>query len=314
MDLKSQSYLTAFDFGMDEESIKQSIANHIEYTRVRDGFSAQPLDFFWAVARSARDRMVDRWNKTSRRYYEQRAKRIYYLSLEFLLGRLLEDALHNLGILEPTRKALASFDVDLNELFEAEQDAGLGNGGLGRLAACFLDSMATLGLAGMGYGIRYEYGIFRQEITNGAQVERADNWLRYGSPWEVQRPDVLFPVQFGGRLARFTGPSGRQQSVWLEADVVMAMAYDILVPGYQNQVVNTLRLWSATASREFNFADFNRGDYIQSIQDKNATENISRVLYPNDMVVQGRELRLKQEYFFVSATLQDALRRHLKIN
>jgi starch phosphorylase len=304
-------FLTAFDLGMDQPAIKQSIANHVEYTRVKDEYTVTALDLFWAVARVARDRMVDRWNKTQQGYHRQRRKRVYYLSLEFLLGRLLQDSLLNLGILEPTRQAVADLGFDLDTLLEAEPDAGLGNGGLGRLAACFLDSMATLGIAGTGYGIRYEYGIFRQEIVGGGQLERADNWLRYGNPWEVERPDILFKVQFGGRVNRYTGAGGRVCCQWLDADVVMAMAHDLLVPGYRNGVVNTLRLWGAKASREFSFAEFNRGDYIQSIQDKNASENISRVLYPNDMVLVGRELRLKQEYFFVSATLQDALRRHL---
>jgi len=311
MQKADESYLTSSDLGLDKDSIKRSIANHIEYTRVTDESSATPLDFYWAVARSVRDRMVDRWNKTQHSAHAPTARRVYYLSLEFLLGRLLETNLLNVGLYEPVREALAELGYDIQDLLAEEQDAGLGNGGLGRLAACFLDSMATAGLPAVGYGIRYEYGIFRQEIANGAQLERADNWLRYGNPWEVEKPARIFPVRFGGRVHRATSSGGKDHFHWEGADVVMAMAHDILIPGYGNGIVNTLRLWSAKAAREFSFADFNRGDYLQSLYDKNATENISRVLYPNDMVDQGRELRFKQEYFFVSATLQDVIARHL---
>ncbi len=311
MQKAEESYLTSSDLGLDKDSIKRSIANHIEYTRVADESSATPLDFYWAVARSVRDRMVDRWNKTQHSAHAPTARRVYYLSLEFLLGRLLETNLLNVELYEPVREALAELGYDIQDLLAEEQDAGLGNGGLGRLAACFLDSMATAGLPAVGYGIRYEYGIFRQEIVNGAQLERADNWLRYGNPWEVEKPSRIFPVRFGGRVHRATSSAGKDHFHWEAADVVMAMAHDILIPGYRNGIVNTLRLWSAKAAREFSFADFNRGDYLQSLYDKNATENISRVLYPNDMVDQGRELRFKQEYFFVSATLQDVIARHL---
>ncbi|MCK9462091.1 MAG: glycogen/starch/alpha-glucan phosphorylase, partial [Proteobacteria bacterium] len=265
-------------------------------------------------ARSVRDRMLDRWNRTQQGYYRPDVKRVYYLSLEFLIGRLLRNALLNLGMLEEARGALADFGIDIEDVFNEEWDAGLGNGGLGRLAACFLDSMATLGLPAMGYGIRYEYGIFRQHIVGGKQLEAPDNWLRYRSPWDIPRPDYLFPVRFNGRVVSRTDESGRTAFNWVDTSTVMAMAHDFLVPGYKNDVVNTLRLWSAKASREFDFANFNRGDYIQAVQDKNASENISRVLYPNDKVLQGRELRLKQEYFFVSATLQDAIRRHVKLH
>lgn len=301
------SYLTASDLGMDKRSIKQSVANHIEYTQGKDEYSATPLDFFWALARSARDRMFDRWNKTQQGYYVRDVRRVYYLSLEFLPGRLLEDGLYSLGIHDEAESALSELGLKLSDLAEMEVDPGLGNGGLGRLAACFLDSMATLAVPAMGYGIRYEYGIFRQAIVEGQQVERADNWLRYGNPWDMPRPERLYVVPFGGRVEL---KHGRVE--WVDTETVIAMAHDIPVPGYRNGVVNTLRLWAAKASREFDFQDFNRGDYIAAIEAKNATENISRVLYPNDMVIQGRELRLKQEFFFVSATLQDAIYRHLK--
>jgi starch phosphorylase len=307
-------YLTESDQSMDAEGIKRSFAEHIEYTQAKDRFSVTPLDFFQSLARTVRDRMSDRWNRTQQRYYREDAKRVYYLSLEFLLGRLLRDGLNNLGMLEPTREALAALRIDLDEVLESEWDAGLGNGGLGRLAACFLDSMATLGLPATGYGIRYEYGIFKQVIVDGAQVESPDNWLRYGNPWEIPRPEVLHPVKFYGHVEPRTTASGRVVYDWVDTQVVMAMAYDVLVPGFRNDVVNTLRLWAAKASREFDLCNFNRGDYVMAVHEKNATENISRVLYPADQVVQGRELRLKQEYFFVSATLQDAVQRHMKVH
>ena len=308
------AFLTEVDYGLDVEEIRKSFADHVEHTQCKDEFSVTPLDFFQALARATRDRMIDRWNKTQQEYYRRDVKRVYYLSLEFLLGRLLRDGLLSLGMYEAAREALAGVGIDLEQVIETEWDAGLGNGGLGRLAACFLDSMATLGLPAMGYGIRYEYGIFKQVLVNGEQVESPDNWLRYGNPWEIPRPECLYPVRFYGHVVPGRTEDGRAIFDWRDTQVVMAMAYDIPVPGYRSEVVNTLRLWSAKASREFDLRNFNRGDYVEAVQEKNATENISRVLYPSDQVVQGRELRLKQEYFFVSATLQDALRRHLKVH
>jgi starch phosphorylase len=304
--------LTDYDLGMDADALKLAIANHVEYTLGKDEYSVTPRDFFWATARAARDRMIDRWNKTQQGYYERDARRVYYLSMEYLLGRLLRDGLSNLGVLEETRAALANFGEDLDAICEQEHDPGLGNGGLGRLAACFLDSMATLGIPAMGYGIRYEYGIFRQTIVDGEQVEQPDNWLAYGSPWELSRPDHLFTIQFNGRVEPRLDERGDLVYEWVDTDDVIAMANDIPVPGYATDCVNTLRLWSAKATREFDITNFNRGDYVEAVRQKNATEDISRVLYPNDQVMQGKELRLKQEYFFVAATLQDAVRRHLK--
>jgi len=310
--VRPANYLTAYDLPLDRDSLRLGVANHIEYTQGKDEFTATQLDYFMAAAYATRDRLFDRWNKTQQHYYRKDQRRVYYLSMEFLLGRLFEDSLSNLGIRESMNAALSDLGMETSELAEAEYDAGLGNGGLGRLAACLLDSMATVGLPGMGYGIRYEYGIFEQQIVDGRQVERADNWLRYGNPWEVARPEQRFLVRFGGRVVGGPDHVGRSVFNWLETDDVWAMPYDTLVPGYGNDVVNTLRLWSASATRGFQFSYFNDGDYIKAVENKNQTENISRVLYPNDMVEQGRELRLKQEYFFVSATLQDALQRHLK--
>jgi len=312
MSIRPANFLTSYDLPLDRESLKLGVANHIEYTQGKDEFSATQLDYFMAAARATRDRLFDRWNKTQQLYYRKDHRRVYYLSMEFLLGRLFEDSLLNLGIRDTMNGALSDLGLDSAELAQAEYDAGLGNGGLGRLAACLLDSMATVGLPGMGYGIRYEFGIFEQQIVGGRQVERADNWLRYGNPWEVARPEQRYLVRYGGRVEQQLDHVGRNVFNWVDTDDVWAMAYDILVPGYGNDVVNTLRLWSASATRGFQFSYFNDGDYIKAVEAKNATENISRVLYPNDMVAQGRELRLKQEFFFVSATLQDAIQRHLK--
>jgi starch phosphorylase len=207
----------------------------------------------------------------------------------------------NLGIDGECDEAMYQIGLDIEELEEIEDDAGLGNGGLGRLAACFLDSMATLGLAAYGYGLRYEYGIFTQKVEDGWQVEYPDEWLRYGNPWEKPRPEYTIPVHFYGRL--------NEKGEWVDSHVVMAMPYDTPVPGYQNETVNTLRLWSAKATKSFELTDFSRGDYISAVLDRNNAENISRVLYPNDNFFEGKELRLKQEYFMVSATLQDIIRR-----
>ena len=309
---KSLAGLTSYDLPMDQEAIRRSFANHVEYSVAKDEYSATALDFYTSAALTTRDRMFDRWNKTQQSYYTHDQKRVYYLSLEFLIGRQLEDALLNLGMREQMAGAVGEFELSLEDIIEQEWDAGLGNGGLGRLAACFLDSMATLRIPAMGYGIRYEYGIFKQVLQNGVQKEYADNWLRYGNPWEIPRAERLFPVRFRGRVETVTAPDGRTVARWVDTEDVMAMAYDIPVPGYRNDCVNTLRLWSAKATREFDFSYFNQGDYVQALHDKTANENISRVLYPNDTMLVGKELRLQQEYFFVSATVQDALTRHLK--
>uniref|UniRef100_A0A8C0UHH6 Alpha-1,4 glucan phosphorylase n=1 Tax=Cyanistes caeruleus TaxID=156563 RepID=A0A8C0UHH6_CYACU len=230
--------------------------------------------------------------------------RIYYLSLEFYMGRTLQNTMVNLGLQNACDEAIYQLGLDLEELEEIEEDAGLGNGGLGRLAACFLDSMATLGLAAYGYGIRYEFGIFNQKIVDGWQVEEADDWLRYGNPWEKARPEYMLPVHFYGRVEHT--PEGVK---WIDTQVVLAMPYDTPVPGYKNNTVNTMRLWSAKAPNDFNLQEFNMGDYIEAVLDRNLAENISRVLYPNDNFFEGKELRLKQEYFVVAATLQDIIRR-----
>ncbi len=286
----------------------EAFARQMTYSVVRDEYTATSYDTFKALALAVRDQIVERWFATQSHYYKTDAKRVYYLSLEFLLGRALTHNMINLGASEIYRDAVEDLGYDLDALREEEPDAGLGNGGLGRLAACFLDSAATLDLPFYGYGIRYEYGIFRQHFENGFQVETPDNWLRYGNPWEIARPDVLFPIHFYGRSAT-RSIDGVTRFDWVDTQDIWAMAYDIPIIGYRNDTVNTLRLWAAKSSREFDLARFNAGDYVRAVEHKNETENISKVLYPPDDQYAGKELRLKQQYFFVSATIQDLIRR-----
>ena len=296
----------------DSKYLAQSIIEHLHYTIGKDKFTSTKRDVYMAVAHAVRDQLVSRWIKTQQEYYNADAKRVYYISMEFLIGRTLCNSLVNLGILENCRKAVSDLGYNLDEIFEMESDAGLGNGGLGRLAACFLDSMATLAIPGYGYGIRYDYGIFTQKIQDGYQVETPDNWLRYGNPWEMCRSEYLYPIQFYGRTIQYTDSSGKLRTDWIDTQEVVAVAYDTPVPGYKNDTVNTMRLWQAKSTRGFDFNYFNHGDYIRAVEDIALTENISRVLYPNDNVFEGKELRLKQEYFLVSATIQDILRRYNK--
>ncbi|MFP5246305.1 MAG: glycogen/starch/alpha-glucan phosphorylase [Thermoanaerobaculia bacterium] len=297
---------------LDPDSIVEAFGHRMMYSVARDEFNANEENVFQALAYTTRDRLMDRWFPTQDEYYRSDVKRVYYLSLEFLLGRLLIDNIINLGAEPQFAEAVKRIGYDLEQLADRENDAGLGNGGLGRLAACFLDSASTLGLPFYGYSIRYEYGIFRQRIVDGNQVESPDNWLRYGNPWEVAHPDVIFPVRFYGRVESFVDEHGRSRMRWVDAQQVYAMAYDIGVPGYCNDVVNTLRLWGAKSSREFDLEKFNAGEYVEAVEDKTSSENISKVLYPSDAQYAGRELRLKQQYFFTSATIQDILRRFRK--
>ncbi|KAJ7345311.1 hypothetical protein JRQ81_001261 [Phrynocephalus forsythii] len=285
--------------------LKKGFNRHLHFTLVKDRNVATPRDYYFALAHTVRDHLVGRWIRTQQYYYEKDPKRIYYLSLEFYMGRTLQNTMINLGLQNACDEAIYQLGLDIEELEEIEEDAGLGNGGLGRLAACFLDSMATLGLAAYGYGIRYEYGIFNQKIRDGWQVEEADDWLRHGNPWEKARPEYMLPVHFYGRVEHT--PLGVR---WVDTQVILALPYDTPVPGYMNNTVNTMRLWSARAPNDFNLRDFNVGDYIQAVLDRNVAENISRVLYPNDNFFEGKELRLKQEYFVVAATLQDIIRRY----
>ena len=304
--------MTAVDLEFDQlnssvEALRRSISNRLMYGVGKDAVAARPQDWLHAAALAVRDRLVARWMSTTRRQYEQDAKRVYYLSMEFLIGRTFTNALVALGIYDQMKEALASVGVDMESLIDLEPDAALGNGGLGRLAACFLDSMATLGIPGFGYGIRYEYGMFRQQIVDGEQVETPDYWLRAGNPWEFPRPEIQYPVHFGGRTVQRDG-----HIEWVDTQHVNATAYDTVIPGYATSATNTLRLWSARAPEELDLSAFNQGDYQRAVETRNASENVSRLLYPDDSTMAGRELRLRQEYFFVSATMQDLIRRYLR--
>ena len=292
--------------------IIKSFLEHLEYTLGKDKYTASRFDVYNAIAYSVRDRLVERWLDTQQAYYNSDQKRVYYISMEFLMGRTLENSLINLGLLDEFRDAMNSLGFNFDDIQEMEQDAGLGNGGLGRLAACFLDSMATMSIPAYGYGIRYEYGIFRQKIVDGAQLEVPDNWLRYRNPWELDRQEHLHPVRFYGRVETSVSEKGKIVYDWIETEDVMAMAYDTPIPGYGTKTVNTMRLWSAKATREFDLNFFNEGNYIRSVEKKMLSENISKVLYPSDDIPEGKELRLKQEYFLACATVHDVLYRFRK--
>jgi starch phosphorylase len=297
-----------------EPSLKSDILRHIEFTLADDPRMADKYACFMGLAYSIRDRLVGRWMKSQRSLYDGMAKRVYFLSLEFLPGRFLMNYLLSLNLLEEARSALYDLGFDLDELEEEEWDAGLGNGGLGRLASCYMDSIACMKLPGYGYGIRYDYGLFHQVLEDGYQKEECDNWVRNGSPWEIQRRDRLVPVRFYGRSESYRDQDGRLRFRWVDGEEVLAMASDILVPGFDDEYVTNMRLWIAQSSREFNLQEFSQGDYAGAVEAKVLSENISKVLYPSDEIAVGRELRLKQQYFFVAATLNDILRRYKKQN
>lgn len=290
---------------MTVEAIKKSIVYKLIFLIGRSPREASQRDWLNATLHAVRDLVTEGWITTARQTRAEDARRVYYLSMEFLIGRTLSNAMIAEGIYGLAQEALSELNVDLEEVLEKEVDPGLGNGGLGRLAACFMDSIATLGLPGMGYGIRYEYGMFRQKIENGQQVECPDAWLEKGAPWEFIRPSKRFTVEFGGNI-HFEG----KKCIWQDTEKVTALAYDQMIPGYQNNSAATLRLWSAHAGEVFNLSDFNRGEHLAALEEHSANKNLSRVLYPDDSTWNGRELRLRQEYFLVSASLQDILRRH----
>ena len=298
--------------GRDKKSLQEDFVNHLEFSLAKDRYSATKLDFYKCIALLVRDRLFERWIETQQAYYDKDVKRIYFISMEYMMGRLLGNNMLNLGLTETISAALWELGLTLEELQSAENDAGLGNGGLGRLAACFLDSMATLELPAYGYGIRYEYGIFSQKIQNGCQTEIPDYWLRYGYPWEIERAEFTYTIKFYGKVRNYNDLKQNIRFEWVDTDDIIAVAHDIPIPGYQNNTVNTLRLWSAKSSEEFNLSYFNHGDYDRAVQDKIESENISKILYPRDDLLQGRELRLKQEYFLSSATIQDIIRRFKK--
>ena len=296
---------------MSPEGIRHAFLDHLRFTIGKDDRHATPHDRFMALSLTARDRLTARWIRTQEAYRADDAKRVYYLSAEFLLGRALRNNLFNIGMLEATETVLRQMGLGLSDIFEQERDAGLGNGGLGRLAACYLDSMATLAIPGYGYGIRYEFGIFDQVIRNGAQIERPEEWLRMGNPWEVPRPEYTQHVHFYGHTETVQNGDGQPRVRWVGTTGVLGVPYDMPIAGFGSENVNTLRLWSARASEEFDLSVFNAGDYERAVFDKNASENISKVLYPNDLLIVGKELRLKQQYFFVACSIADLLRRHL---
>ena len=293
---------------------RAAVLDKLTYAVGKDPEHAFDHDWFEAIALAARDHMVDHWMDHTRRAYRRSQKRVYYLSLEFLIGRLLYDSLSNLGLLDIARDALEGLNVDLERIRLLEPDAALGNGGLGRLAACFMESMSTLGIAAHGYGIRYEHGLFRQAVVDGWQQEQTENWLDFGNPWEFERAEVIYPISFGGSVETVLDSHGQQRQVWTPGETVRAVAYDTPVVGWRGASVNTLRLWRARALEELHLERFNAGDHLGAVAEVARAESISRVLYPADSTEAGQELRLRQEYFFVSASLQDLLRRHLNMH
>lgn len=297
--------------GISIETLKRAIYDNLYYIQGKNKLLATSHDYYMALAYTVRDRLIHRWLKTIETYLKQDAKVVFYLSAEFLMGRQLGHNLVNVGLWKQADKALKESGLDLYELIEQEAEPGLGNGGLGRLAACFLDSLATLDIPAIGYGIRYEFGIFDQAIQDGWQVERPDRWLHLGNPWEIPRPEYMVEVKLGGHTETYTDLQGRDRVRWIPERTVLGTPYDTLVPGYNTNNVNTLRLWSAKASQDFDFQVFDTGDYTRAVAQKTYSENISKVLYPNDNNPQGKELRLEQQYFFVSCSLQDIIRHYL---
>jgi glycogen phosphorylase len=291
-----------------KEALKRAFLDKLFYMQGKFPALATKRDYYLALAYVVRDRLLQRWVSTAAAYTGQRSRTVAYLSAEFLIGPHLGNNLVNLGIYEEAKQAVTELGLGFDELLQQEEEPGLGNGGLGRLAACFLDSMATLQIPTMGYGIRYEFGIFEQEIADGWQVERTDKWLRFGTPWDVPRPEWAVEVKLGGRTEGWTDEHGRYRVRWIPERVVMGIPYDTPILGYRNNTANTLRLWRAEASESFDFAVFNRGDYYGAVNKKVVSENLTKVLYPNDEAIQGKELRLEQQFFFVSCSLQDMLR------
>jgi starch phosphorylase len=294
--------------GLDKEALKRAFLDNLFCMQGKFPALATKRDYYLALAYTVRDRLLQRWISTAAEYTKQGSRTVAYLSAEFLMGPHLGNNLVNLGIYERVRQAIAEFGLDIEELMEEEEEPGLGNGGLGRLAACFLDSLATLEIPSLGYGIRYEFGIFHQEIVEGWQVEKTDKWLRFGNPWEIVRPEWAKEVQFGGHVERYVDVDGRFRVRWVPAFTVIGVPYDTPILGYATNTANTLRLWRAEAPESFDLAVFNRGDYYGAVNSKIVSENITKVLYPNDESFQGKELRLEQQFFFVSCSLQDMLR------
>lgn len=306
---KDSCFFTSTNSGI-RNSLKDNFLEHLEYTLVKDKNTVTTEDTYMALAYAIRDKLVHKYLRTKNEYNKRDAKRVYYLSMEFLVGRLLGNTLMNLFEFIKSDETLKEIGYDLEKIRELEPDMGLGNGGLGRLAACFLDSMATLQIPGHGYTLRYEHGIFKQKIVNGEQHEVADQWLEKGNPWEIPRNELNFKIKFNGKLEKTTDANGKIKYDWIDADIVDATAYDLLIPGYMNNTVNYLRMWKASSTKPFDFNFFNSGDYISAVLNENEAENITKVLYPNDNYTKGKILRLKQEYFLVSASLHDIIRQY----
>jgi starch phosphorylase len=298
---------------LDASALIHDYRHYFAYSLGQSKYCYSVNYYYKALALTVRDRLMDRWRRTRYSYIESNCKRGYYLSLEFLMGRTLGNALLNLGITDTASQAMQQLGINLEELADSEIDAGLGNGGLGRLAACFLDSCATLQLPVMGYGIRYEYGMFRQRILDGRQIEEPDHWLRDGNPWEQERPEFIQRIQFGGRSEKYRTDAGEQRIRWVDTRDVLAVPYDVPIPGYRNGTVNTLRLWKAAATDAFDLGEFNAGGYTEAVATKNEAENITMVLYPNDSSENGKVLRLRQQYFLASASLQDVIDRWMMV-
>lgn len=293
---------------MSSATIRRAFLDHVFYTQGKLPGHASGNDLYQALAHTVRDRLVQRWISTAEAYQSQPSRTVAYLSAEFLMGPHLGNNLVNLGIVEAVRGAMATLNLDLDHILAQEEEPGLGNGGLGRLAACFMDSLATLEIPALGYGIRYEYGIFHQSIIDGMQVESTDTWLRNGNPWEIQRSEWAVEVRLGGHTEHYTDDRGRYRVRWVPAKTVVGVPFDSPILGYRVNTVNTLRLWRAEATEAFDFHTFNRGDYLGAVNKKVTSENLTKVLYPNDETQQGKELRLEQQYFFVACSLQDMLR------
>ena len=299
--------------GMDATAIAADVRHYFAHTMGQDRNSRSAYYPYEALAITLRDRLMERWKRTRQAHNDADCKRTYYLSLEFLMGRTLCNALLNLGVHDAAEQGLYDMGLVLEELASGERDAGLGNGGLGRLAACFLDSCATLELPVKGYGLRYEYGMFRQLIEDGHQLEEPDHWMRDGSPWELERPEYTQRIQFGGRTERYKDATGRPAARWVDTRDVLAVPYDVPIPGYRNDNINTLRLWKAAATDEFDLGEFNAGSYPESVAQKNAAEHITMVLYPNDASESGKELRLRQQFFLASASIKDVMREWVRL-
>ena len=305
---KPKKNITALpELGMHKKDFADDFKKYYSHRLGRDETCRSPHYAYEALSLAVSDRLIERWKKTHSTYKKKECKRAYYISMEFLMGRALSNATLNLGVTNTVEKALHGLGLELEELIESEPDAGLGNGGLGRLAACFIDSCATLQLPVTGYGLRYEYGMFTQVIKNGEQIEKPDHWLRNGNPWEIERPESTVRIKFGGYTEKVIDENGQERTQWVSTDDILAIPYDTPIPGYKNGTVNTLRLWKSEATEEFNLQEFNAGEYAEAVAEKNTAENITMVLYPNDANENGKVLRLQQQYLLASASLQDVV-------